>query len=94
MLTVKPAENNGGLKIERYWIRQKQEGQDWPEEDELPSVKAFSNAITVRVTKLTPEESYYFGACAENAMGKGDFLDSDFVTVLPKRLGMYEPAHV
>ena len=93
MLTIQPPQNNGGLTIDKYWIRSKQEGQEWTKEDEHTSVRARSNAVTARVVRLTPEKSYYFGVCAENTMGKGDFLDTHTATVLPKRLGMYVKAN-
>ena len=59
--------------------------------DELTSIKAATQAVTTRVAKLTPEKSYYFGVCAENATGKGDFLDTESATVLPRTLGKYDP---
>ena len=90
MLEIQPPDITGGLTVERYWIRQKLEGEDWPQEDQYISHKASKSAITVRVTKLTPEMPYYFGVCADNALGKGDFLDSGSAIVLPRKLGMYD----
>ena len=89
-ITIQPPDITGGLTVERYWIRHKLEGEDWLQEDQYISHKASTSAITVRVTKLTPEMSYYFGVCADNALGKGDFLDTGSAIVLPRKLGMYD----
>ena len=93
-LTIQPPQNNGGLTIERYWIRKKLDGQQWTRAYEPATVETVSKAITISVVNLTQENSYHFGACAENAMGKGDFLDTDSATVLPRKMGMFDPTDV
>ena len=80
----KAPEKNGGLDIQWYHIRKKEANSDWDHES-ITIVRG--SVMTQRVINLTPEKSYFFGVCAENKMGKGDFVDTDEPVTLPKRKG-------
>ena len=76
--------DNGGTGILYYHIRLKQEGSMW---ENKMTVRA---GVLIRpIKKLKPELSYYFGICAENTVGEGEYCETTEPTKLPKRLGMY-----
>ena len=81
-------EMSGGLDVQHYHIRKKEADHDWDLVDiKIRASPTKQPVMTQQVIKLIPEKSYFFGVCAENEMGKGDFADIEEPVTLPKRKG-------
>lgn len=79
-LTWDPPEDDGGSDIKQYIIRRSTNRVDWQEIGFLKP-KTVTARIDCKVQFPDQDESFYFGVCAENENGRGEFNDA------PKPLG-------
>ena len=78
-LSWKPSSNDGGSPITSYIV----ESRDGFQGIYVPAGKTERQTHTVTVDKLKDGKDYYFRVCAENALGRSDYLQTE-KAIVPK----------
>lgn len=86
-LTWKAPKRDGGTSIKKYNIRVRHDGDESVIPYEPKNYRSIS--FHKEVTELIPESKYYFGVCAENEIGPGEYIDTEKPIVIPKKICKY-----
>ena len=78
-MSWKPSPKDGGSPITAYIV----ESRDSARAKYVPAGKTDGETCKLTVEKLKEGKDYYFRVCAENAIGRSDFLDTD-KAIVPK----------
>ena len=71
-MTWKPSPKDGGSPITGYILESRENWKTtW-----LPAGKTDGDTCTFSVGKLKEGQEYYFRVCAENSVGKSDYLET------------------
>lgn len=71
-LSWKPSPKDGGSPITAYIV----ESRDSWKAKWMPAGKTEADTCTFTVDKLKEKQEYYFRVCAENVVGKSDYLET------------------
>ena len=84
LLSWEAPKNDGGFKIDSYWVMVKVGGSNWCD---VARVNSNSNHYTVE--NLKPGTPYRFGVTAENVVGRGPSVEVQSNVYLQRMPGIF-----